>query len=380
MVAIVSNPHAVEPVYAFVVGVSRYRHLDDGDAPSNIGQDSRLAQLSSAARSASEFAAWVLANVPEERLAGLFLNVSPADGETLNPAVSAALGSTPTATRDVVETDWDEFYHACAARRDATVYVYAAGHGVQIAKEGAILLLEDFGVPRKPALWAALDLVEMNKTLRSSKSAALQYWFVDCCRERTEAADYSAAQLRQAFVGYDVLEGECTAAPVFFATLPREQAWARPGGVSLFNEALIKGLDRDAATRPQVQGGDWCVTTGSLAKTLNDYVGKASGNLRQHVYVAGHVGTTNEVIRTFSEPPPARLTISLNPTQAHSTATADIHQDDKQVVSNADDWPVARDLPAGLYIVQVKAAPDYADTTRSVALDPPACEREVTLS
>jgi len=380
MVAIVTKPDAERPVHVFVVGVSRYRHLEDGSEPSDTGRASGLEQLSSAARSASEFAAWVLKNVPESRLASLYVNVAPAENEQLHPDIQHRLPDEPTATRADVVKDWETFYNDCDGASDANVYVYVAGHGIQIGIEGAILLLEDFGVPRKPKLWAALDLVGMSKTLRGADFPALQYWFIDCCRERTDAADYEVAELQKPYVGFDVPEGLCRAAPVFFATFPRGLAWARPGGVSLFNEGLISALRVDAATPPQGGTDRWCVTTSSLARVLNQYVAQQSGDLNQKVHLSGHLGTANEVLHEFAAPPVFNLTITLDPSAAYNVATADIDRDDARVVQNASDWPLERELPGGMYIIHINAEPDYPNATRAYSLTPQDCRYEVRLT
>ena len=380
MVAIVNKSVVEKPVHVFVLGVSRYKHLEDGSNPSDTGIASGLEQLTSAARSASEFAAWVLENVPEERLASLYLNVAPSANEELHPLVQGKMGNAPSAARATVVEEWEAFYHKCWETSDATAYIYAAGHGVQIAKEGAILLLEDFGAPRKAKLWAALDLVSMHKTLCGSDAAALQYWFVDCCREHAAAADYDVDELRSAYIGFDEPTGLCTASPMFFATLPRESAWARTGGVSLFNEALLKSLRKDAATQSQRGNETWCITTSSLVVALNEHVKRASGTHRQEVYLAGHPGLTTEMIYVFPEPPTGNLTIVLTPPDAHDVATAEINRDDVSVLSGAQEWPVECELPAGLYIIHVNAVPRYSNAVRSVTLIPQGVEKEVTLT
>lgn len=380
MVAIVKKLGAERPVHVFVVGISRYRHLEDGSDPSDTGQASGLQQLSSAARSASGFAAWALENVPATRLESLYVNVAPAEDEQLHPAIQGLLSDTPAATRTSVVNDWEAFYNDCAGRREATVYIYVAGHGIQIGVEGAILLLEDFGVAGKPKLWAALDLVGMTKTLRGSEFPALQYWFIDCCREQADASDYDVAELQKPYVGFDVPNGLCRAAPVFFATFPRELAWARPGGVSLFNEGLVNALREEAATPPQGDTDHWCVTTSSLARFLNAYVVQQSGNLNQQVYISGHLGTTNEVLHEFATPPSFNLTVTLEPTDAYAVATADIDKDDDPVVHNANDWPLQRELPGGMYVIRINAEPEYRNATRAYSLTPQNCNYEVRLA
>jgi hypothetical protein len=380
MVAIISKNVVEKPVHVFVLGVSRYRHLEDGSDPSDTGIASGLEQLTSAARSASEFAAWVIENIPEERLASLYLNVAPSENEALHPAVKDEVGSSPSATRAIVVEEWEAFYHKCRNTTDATAYIYVAGHGVQLNIDGAILFLEDFGTPLKRKFWAALDLKAMHRTLRGSDAAALQFWFVDCCREKADAAAYNVSELGSAYTGFDVPEGLCVASPMFFATLPRESAWARTNGVSLFNEALLKALRKSAATESQHSNGSWCVTTSSLVAAVNEHVKRASGAHRQEVYLGGHQGLTTEILHVFAEPPNGNLSITLKPTEARDVASARIDHDDVNVLAETQEWPITCELPAGLYIIYVRALPPYNDAIRSVKLIPQGVEKEVELA
>ena len=71
--------------HAFVVGVSHYPFLDGPEA-TPLGEQLGMANLSSAARSASEVAAWLLGEYrcPEAPLASVRLLLSPVDGESLH--------------------------------------------------------------------------------------------------------------------------------------------------------------------------------------------------------------------------------------------------------------------------------------------------------
>ena len=88
--------------HAFVVGVSHYPFLD-GPQMTDQGEQLGLANLSSAARSASELTAWLLNEYrcPEAPLKDVRLLLSPVDGEALNADVLARMGGQPApATRD----------------------------------------------------------------------------------------------------------------------------------------------------------------------------------------------------------------------------------------------------------------------------------------
>src|SRR3989337_790908 len=82
--------------HAFVVGVSHYPFLD-GPQMTDQGGQLGLANLSSAARSASELVAWLLNEYqcPEAPLKDVRLLLSPVDGETLHPDVVTRMGGQP---------------------------------------------------------------------------------------------------------------------------------------------------------------------------------------------------------------------------------------------------------------------------------------------
>src|SRR5690242_3334876 len=79
--------------HAFVVGVSHYPFLD-GPRMTPLGEQLGMANLSGAARSAAEVAAWLLNeyHCPEAPLKDVRLLLSPVDGEQLPADVVARMG------------------------------------------------------------------------------------------------------------------------------------------------------------------------------------------------------------------------------------------------------------------------------------------------
>ncbi|MCC6525970.1 MAG: hypothetical protein IT373_25210 [Polyangiaceae bacterium] len=381
MVAILDERPAGPRTHVFVLGVSRYRHLEDGSEPTQAGIDSNLEQLTSAARSASEFAAWVLGEYrnPSTSLASLFVCLAPSEDEAVHAEVRARLGAADGATRSVVMADWLEFRRRCRAERDATAIVYVAGHGVQLTADGAIVLLEDYaGDGQEAALWAAFDMKGLHESLAGSTAAARQFWFVDSCRQRPEVARQFES-LQGAFGG-DRPVGEVEASPLFLASGPRGIAWARTHGVSLFNEALLRCLRCDAAVGPKHAGGSWRVTTASLAEKLRPLVLEASGSAQQVVQLTGLVGTTAEVLHVFPQPPTAELTLGLSPPAAEPEARAALFRGNTKVLEHDAAWPLVRKLAAGLYRVSVLPRAPYAETQEIISVEPPASRAEVEVA
>jgi hypothetical protein len=87
---LINGPAAGKPpgTHAFIVGVSAYPFADGPDATAS-GGESGIANLTCAARSASEVAAWLLGeyNNLDAPLASLRILLSPVDGEQINPDV-----------------------------------------------------------------------------------------------------------------------------------------------------------------------------------------------------------------------------------------------------------------------------------------------------
>ena len=274
--------------------------------------------------------------------------------------------------------EWLAFRARCRETRNSVAIIYVAGHGVQLSKTGTTLLLEDFaGENQESKLWAALDLKGLHASMNDAQTATQQFWFIDACREPPEIAERFES-LDGAYCG-DVGQGSCDASPMFLASGPRKQAWARTRGVSLFNEALLACLRRDAAIGPQTQGGPWRVTTGSLAQVLRAKVSDAlKGSGRdQMVELTGFPGTTAEILHEFAEPPEAQLFMTLAPIAAQSISTATLSLDNTAVVDNADDWPLKRQLKGGLYVVSIATQQPFLDTMDAVAVTLPRTDHIV---
>ncbi|QRN83179.1 caspase family protein [Chloroflexota bacterium] len=229
--------------HALVIGVSEYLHLVDGKDPTPTGISFGMEQLSAAARSASEFAAWLLNEYQCDHapLRSLRVLLSPADGEEINPDIAALLPVDSSATTNNVRIDLGEFRHACDASVDNIAIVYIAGHGVQITKTGAIVLLSDFGDTHfLSQLEGAIDMAGVHAGMNHPNTAKTQFWFVDACRQQPAIA--KKFETLSGAITLDEPIGATETSPLFLAAGTGTQAYARVGGVTLFNEALLWAL------------------------------------------------------------------------------------------------------------------------------------------
>jgi hypothetical protein len=363
--------------HALVIGVSRYLHFADGDETTPQGADFQMGQLSAAARSASEFAAWLLAEYrcPQAPLRSLRVLLSPSANEQIAPAVAALLpngGIATSATRANVEQELREFKDACDRHTDNVAIVYVAGHGVQLTKTGAIVLLSDFGSPTHIArLQGAIDMASVHAGMRRQNTARTQFWFVDACRQRPVIA--RRFESLEGALKLDVENSETECSPIFYAATTGTSAYARAGGVTLFCEALLWALRGGCAVGPEDQGIDcWHVPVTTLIGRLPQQVKAlaARESAEQSADITGriHEGT----LQQFQTAPKADLRIDLAPTAAQPVARATLKLDDLPVFTDLSDWPVQQRVDAGLYLLKVSAPAPYVNREMPLNVTPPA--------
>ena len=176
--------------HALVVGVSRYPFLNGAQA-TPLGKKFGMVDLSSAACSAAEVVAWLLHEYwnPDAPLASLRVLLSPAEGEVIRDDVATRLPNPHAATRAALEADMAAFREKCAERPDNIGFVYVVGHGVQLNKRGATVLLEDMAGPDQlNELHGAVDMVGCWGGLNGDTYACSQVWFIDSCRQKPAVA------------------------------------------------------------------------------------------------------------------------------------------------------------------------------------------------
>ncbi len=350
--------------HALVIGVSHYPNLA-GDAATEAGLRYGLEDLSSAARSASEVVAWLLNEYrnPGAPLASLRVLLSPAEGETLADGVVERLPASYAATRDAVEADLMAFRAACSERRENVGFVYVAGHGIQLTKRGAIVLLEDFADPGRVELYGAIDMVGCHEGFEGDAYAANQFWFVDACRQLPAIAR-QFEELEAGVLSLAKPPGEVESSPLFLASASRDVAFAEVGGMTLFSQAVLRGLRGAAAEGPEDDLSlGWHVPAGKLGDVVKEIVGKLAGakGEEQSVQPTGWAGRA--VVHQFEGPPDVRVVLSLEPDEAAAKTKVSLLFDAdeaQKTVDGAAEWPLERTLPAGAYQIRVETEAPYA--------------------
>lgn len=373
----VTNAPATPGTHALVIGVSRYRFADGPEATPQAAQFG-LANLTSAARSASEVAAWLLTEYrnPAAPLATLEVLVSPVEGETLHPELASRLDGQPApATREAVEVAFNRFRTRCRTNTDNLAFVYVVGHGIQLNKRGAVLLLEDFGTPDRDLLYGALDVVGCRDAMDETGNADHQVWFCDACRQRPDVV----RRFETLIGGYrpDEGTGQVAASPIFLASSSRESAFAVPEGTSIFNQALLWALRGGAATGPDGPIDEWHVPTSRLTSVLPQRVRELLADVdeNQQVDVTGRV--LEVITHRFAEPPEVDVGVTIDPPDLTPAPVPELlfAGGDPQPLDPT--WPLAFKTRAGIYLL--RTVPDAAGRSGWTSLDarPPACRAEV---
>jgi hypothetical protein len=356
--------------HALVLGVSAYEHLVDGATGETFG----LQQLRSAAASAWTFARWLADRYspPGAPLATVRLLLAPSADET---AQFPDVADVPRPTRENVEQALSEWRDDCSVRPEDVAILYAAGHGVMLAKdEGGFVLLEDFAQPGRPILESSLDVPSVRRGLAGPTVAQQQFFFIDACSVRPEAAQ--RLQTARGGVGLDEpAEAPPSVAPIYSSAAPGTLALGAPGMGTLFSQALIECLDGLASSPDRT--GQWVVTDTSLVGPLRDRVMElAVTHGEEQVATAG--GTLGHIVlHKLAAGPALEVSFSVEPAEAAPFCFARLNDGAGGTIVERSplQQPLIKTLPAGLYTVDVVIDPPdsgpYIAKQQPLFLQPP---------
>jgi hypothetical protein len=363
--------------HALVIGVSRYRHVQGTAEETRRGRDYPIDQLGSAARTAHRFATWLLQRryeTPLPPLASLRVLLSPQPGEIDVAAQDPRLAAAPAANAANVARALRAFRDACESDRDNHAVVYVVGHGAQITKHGALLLLEDFASDDfNNLLDGALDVVDVHQALQTPRAARQQCWFVDVCRQRAAVVD--ALERLRGGIGLDKDPGNITASPLFMAAMGDTQAYALRGRHSLFCEALLWALDSAGAARgPDGGVAHWHVPLGGLYEALPRRVQTLAAEIGIEQFVEINGVANPGVFHIYDSGPPVALTVRIAPGAVEPHSQLDLMDAQMAPVLSTMQWPVSTKVPAGIYGFFVTPPTPFRKYTKFVALQPPAVD------
>jgi hypothetical protein len=337
--------------HALVVGVSRYEFLtEDGTAPPGGRETFGLQQARSPATSAFLFARWLESTYRSTTapLGTIRLLLSPSEWETENVPDFAELPvEAIPATRENVEEAVAEWFADCATSPDNVAILYTSGHGIQMSPDdGGIVLLEDFA--KLPSvLDFSLDVGAVRKGMAGPTMAQRQFYFVDACRVRPEAA------LRFQTLGSGIglpnpFAGTARVSAVYFAATPSTEALGAPGKGTLFVQALLECLDTALGVDDHaLTDGTWAVTATTLVRGLPNRV-RQLAEIHDAEQSATTGGQLEEVpFHVLPGKPQVPITITLTPPDATACALARLFDpQDGDVFSGEAFAPtIAREVP-----------------------------------
>ncbi len=380
--SIIPEIHDTPGTHVLVIGVSDYLHFEGGKEPTKEGKSLQMEQLSAAARSASEFAAWMLNeyNHSGSKLSSLRILLSPSPEEEIHPDIKSRLNDDYSATIANTRSAIKSFREICDKHSENTVVVYVAGHGVQLTKSGSILLLNDCGSNEHlRILEGALDMAGIHASFNHPGTAQKQFWFVDACRQKPSIArrfeDMDGA------LKLDVPDGIAECSPMFLAATTGTEAYARIGGMTLFSESLLWSLRGNNASPPEDNFSDaWHVSVQGLVKRLGFHV-KALAEAENAEQTVDPTGRLNDaVFHEYPEVPDVDLQIDLIPDAANNKSKCSLRSDSYVLINEQVNWPITSKVDAGLYEIQVVSPADFKSFNKFVSLMPPSANPKIDVT
>jgi len=369
--------------HVLVIGTSAYKHLDDGTEPTHKGELLGMQQLTAAASSASLFARWALTEYsnPRAPLRSLRVLLSPSPGESIHPDVGTNLTGDFSTTIDNVKKEVIAFRRACDKFKDNVAIVYIAGHGVQLTKAGAIVLLHDCGSDAHANLLeGAIDMAGVHAGFNHPNTAQTQFWFVDACRQQLPIAARFES-LAGPFT-LDEPPGIAESTPMFLAATTGNAAYAHVRGQTLFNEALLWGLRGGIAAPPDpALSKKWHVSVLELVKSLLPRV-KALALSERATQTADPAGrVSNAMLHEYVSTPKVDLRVALSPVDAVRVSTGSLrHGQLGMVVENYTNWPLERPVDAGVYEMKIEVTNGFRSYSDLLMIKPPNEIRNIDLS
>jgi hypothetical protein len=258
--------------FGVIIGISRYRNLDGGQA--YFGLD----QLYVSAITAFGFFKWLERQYVRtgSPLAKCWLLLSPTPGEVAaEKGLSAHIAEPTFANCEKALQDWKlemSSLPADAAAKSRSVFFFS-GHGLEVLEDRQILLPHDYLDPGTP-VDRALSTQNISRGLKELP-IPLHFLFVDACRN-----DHNNLGRFAPLEGTRILNEPANSAinpdsfvPIFYGSAAGTQAMQPkdPKNFSLFGEALLDGLNARGLA-PDCMNGTCCIFLHRLRPFVGDKI------------------------------------------------------------------------------------------------------------
>lgn len=261
----------VPGTHALIIGIGKYPHLNGGQEQAAFTDGMR--QLSSPPLSARAFADFMIHDYhfPGKRLASLSLLLSEAVPRPFVNKKTGRVYDVAIANIDPIVTAVKEWRARGDLCPDNRLIFYFCGHGISESDDMA-LLAADFNGDDDNPLNQALDLRQLMLGLAKCK-ASEQVFFIDACRSssdtRLSKTGMYAGQV-PLLPGVRPADWPQRKSLPYYSTLAGELSYAMPNKVSLFTDALLRGLRGVGSDNPEVDV--WRVTTSRLHDAIYHFM------------------------------------------------------------------------------------------------------------
>jgi hypothetical protein len=311
--------------HAIVIGAGHYFHLPGGAAKSKFKNPEGMGQLVSPPHSARAVARWLIEEYQSDDrpLATVALLTSEKKTEPFQyqprgskkPISVAAPQATMPAVRQAI-SDW----HALGnTNPEHLLLFFFCGHGIAAGTELA-LLLSDFGAKPHAPLDGALDFRKFHSNMDEC-AARQQCYFVDACRVGSDLlrrnGGFAGDPVIQATGTFTSPNGQLRQGPIFYSTLADAQAYARPGELSVFTDALLQGF-RGAGSGDEL--GPWQVRTTRLLGALDFLMREAGKKLKLPQSQIPSSNSFGEFALNTLDNPKVPVMLCVLPPKAHALA------------------------------------------------------------
>jgi Caspase domain len=262
---------AVPGTHVLVIGIGKYPHLIGGQDQATFTDGMR--QLSSPPVSARAFATWMIQDYhfPGRQLASLSLLLSEAAPQPFANPKTGLCYDVAVAEIDPILTAVKEWKARGDSSPDNRLIFYFCGHGISESDDMALLAADFNGDDNNP-LNQALDMRQLMLGLAKCK-ASEQVFFMDACRSSSDTllsrSGMYAGQV-PFLPGTRPAEWPRRFWLPYYATLAGEMSHAIPDKISLFTDALLRGLQGVGSDNPE--DDVWRVSTGRLQEAIHHFM------------------------------------------------------------------------------------------------------------